>query len=170
MKKMRQNLQAIEHKALQKDNKTTIHYGLTINIDINDFNIENISLKENIAEINISTPKEVKITDVKKTRVQFKEEFENSFNKFHKENSAQITKIVVPKNHIIKEPITIHTNTVSKNTLQEFFFEIEENTEVTIIDVLSDQTKEDGYNSRLINILAKKRIKSQLFLHTKIEW
>lgn len=156
---MRQNIQDIKHKFIEQQNKTILKYGLTVNIDLEDFSLERIDFSDNRVICEINAEKGIKINGLK---INFREK-ENKFDEFHLTNVKDGITITIPPNTKFKKPIKLANTALSENTIQHITIIMNENSEVTLIDIFQDKTHNRGYSSRFIEIIAKKNSKINYF-------
>ncbi|MEK6857239.1 MAG: Fe-S cluster assembly protein SufD, partial [Nanoarchaeota archaeon] len=140
----------------------TLKYGITMKIDLSDFDFKNFAEPE-IPEQKILSTKEAIILDfeeaVKKYPELTKEKFlneltppVNKFEAFHIANWKKATVIIIPKNTELKEPIEI--NTFFQNTnVDDLLVIAEQNSSATIIDSISNSGKNKyKLNSRVAEV------------------
>ena len=150
----------------------TLKYGITMKIDLSDFNFKNFAEPE-VPEQKIISTKEVIVLDfneaVKKYPELMKEKFlneltppVNKFEAFHIANWKKTTVLIIPKNTELKEHIEI--NTFFQNTNVDNLLVIaQQNSSATIIDFVENKGDEKNkffkcakLRQRNIHILDKK--------------
>mgnify|MGYP005838191931 CR=1 FL=1 len=151
----RQNIRDIEHKYLEKENSSTLKYGLNIDITLEDFNLKSLNIDEQSVEWNLELPENVKSSFIQKSDLDekfLKRRTQNRFDKVHEENKKRILKISIPDNTTLKKPIIINTKTIKSQSISHIFVEIGRNVKLSIIETLEDTTSEKGYNSEFIDL------------------
>lgn len=170
---MRQNINDIHH--LPDKKATTLQYGLTINIDLGNFTLEETDLSSDKIELDIKADKSVEVKEITNA-LQDKEfktimsylELKNKFEEFHASNISNAVIIKIPKNKKLSDPVQINTELLSENSLHHVIVIAEENSEAVILDSLSDKNNKPGYNSKFLQVLAKKGAKIEYFHAQKI--
>lgn len=168
---MRQNTKDIMYRFERK--KTILKYGLSINIDLKDFKLDNVNLDSDNLSVNVKTDTKVNVrelSDISNDK-QFKENRfyppqETEFDIFHFSNLKNGLVITIPKNTKLSSPLQINTKLLSENSIHHIMIIAEENSEATIIDQIHDGTELKGYNSKFVDVIAKKGSKIEYY-HTQ---
>ncbi|MFH1770413.1 MAG: Fe-S cluster assembly protein SufD [archaeon] len=161
---MRQNTQDIKHRFIEQQNKTILKYGLTTNINLEDFSFKKIDLNDDRIDCRINTEKIMKVNNLD---INF-EEKENRFDEFHLINIKKGITITIPSNKKFENPIKLENTVLTNNSIQHITIILNENSEVTLIDLLQDKTNGYGYCSRFVEIIAKKNSKINFFQIQKL--
>ncbi|MFH1588945.1 MAG: Fe-S cluster assembly protein SufD [archaeon] len=154
---MRQNINDIKPVFLQSKQKTILKNGLMINFNLEKFSFDKINLEQNKSIIQFNDLKDVNVKAFKNQNKKINFEFfENKFDDFHHENVQDGLIITIPKNKKIPEALQIKQIIKSNNSLFHIKIIVGQNSEITIIDVLEDDTETEGYNSKVVELLAEK--------------
>lgn len=169
-------ISSLRANALRRFNSLEIpklKYGLTIKIDLDNFDFENFPEPE-ASKQEIISPKGIIILDfneaVKEYPDLIKNKFMNElapplskFEAFHASNWKKATVIVIPKGKEFKEPIQINTLFENSN-IENFLIIAEQNSSATIIDSIANSGSSDKkINSRISEIFLESGAKINFF-------
>lgn len=155
MTEKRQNFKDLYPTLITREKKV-LKYGISINIDLNNFDFE----KENFSKNKIQTKIKSREFSLKEEKIKNQNVlFKNKLDELHFSNLKKELTLTIPKNKIVVDPIRIDNNIQSDNSLQQISIKVGEGSEVTIIDVLEDKTKSKGLNTKFVNIHVSKNSK-----------
>ena len=140
------DLKARAAKQFAKLEMPRFKYGLTVKLDLKDFNFKKLNIKT--SEQKIVCPKGIQILNFEEAFERFPlilEELSNKLNSelnkftaFHIANFTKTTVIIIPANYSFEQPFELET-VFEDSSVENLFIIAEENSSATIIDKTSDK-------------------------------